>query len=119
MSENAVTFTSADVPVLEAAAKMLRGEQERVDNKTPLFKGADVGGVAGQCLIQYIERVERLEEEKAGIADDIKDIYSEAKSAGFEAKVMRQIVKLRKMDSQKRMEQQEILDLYMHAIGMA
>jgi uncharacterized protein (UPF0335 family) len=78
----------------------------------------DVGGVSADRLRQYIERVERLEEEKAGIADDIKDIYSEAKSAGFESKVMRQIVKLRKMDTQKRQEQEELLELYMSAIGM-
>jgi uncharacterized protein (UPF0335 family) len=78
----------------------------------------DAGGVSADRLRQYIERVERLEEERAGITDDIKDVYSEAKSAGFESKVMRQIVKLRKMDSQKRQEHEELLELYMSAIGM-
>ncbi len=78
----------------------------------------EVGGIAGDRLRQYIERIERLEEEKAGIADDIKDVYAEAKSAGFEAKIMRQIVKLRKMDSQKRNEQEELLELYKAAIGL-
>lgn len=78
----------------------------------------DVGGVAGDRLKQLIERIERLEEEKAGIADDIRDVYAEAKSAGFETKIMRQIIKLRKMDYQKRVEQEELLDLYKSAIGL-
>lgn len=78
----------------------------------------DVGGVSADRLRQYIERVERLEEERAGISDDIKDVYAEAKSAGFETKVMRQLVKLRKMDSQKRQEQEELLELYKAAIGL-
>lgn len=77
-----------------------------------------VGGVSGDRLRQYIERVERLEEEKAGIAEDIRDIYAEAKSAGFETKIMRQIVKLRKMDNQKRIEHEELLELYKSAIGL-
>ncbi|PSL23449.1 DUF2312 domain-containing protein [Dyadobacter jiangsuensis] len=78
----------------------------------------NIGGVAGERLIQLIERVERLEEEKAGLADDIRDVYAEAKSAGFETKIMRQIVKLRKMDRQKRQEQEEILEMYKSAIGL-
>jgi uncharacterized protein (UPF0335 family) len=79
---------------------------------------SNIGGIAGDRLRQYIERIERLEEEKAGISDDIKDTYSEAKSAGFESKIIRQIVKLRKMDSQKRQEQEELLELYKAAIGL-
>lgn len=78
----------------------------------------NIGGVAGERLIQYIERIERLEEEKSGIAEDIRDVYAESKSAGFETKIMRQIVKLRKMDRQKRQEQEEILELYKSAIGL-
>lgn len=78
----------------------------------------NMGGVQGERLIQLIERVERLEEEKAGLADDISDVYAEAKSAGYETKIMRQIVKLRKMDRQKRQEQEEILELYKCAIGL-
>jgi len=79
---------------------------------------SSVGGVSGDRLKQYIERVERLEEEKAGLAEDIRDVYAEAKSAGFETKIMRQIVKLRKMDHQKRQEQEELLELYKSAIGL-
>lgn len=78
----------------------------------------NVGGVAGERLVQLLERIERLEEEKAGIAEDIRDVYAEAKSAGFETKIMRQVIKLRKMDHQKRQEQEELLDLYKSAIGL-
>ena len=79
----------------------------------------DVGGVAGARLRAFLDRVERLEEEKSGIAEDIKDIFAEAKGVGFDVKTMRRILKLRKMDSQKRQEEEEILDLYLSAIGMA
>ena len=78
----------------------------------------NVGGVAGDRLTQYLERIERLEEEKAGLAEDIRDVYAESKSAGFDTKIIRQIVKLRKMDRQKRIEQEELLDLYKSAIGL-
>ena len=79
---------------------------------------ADVQGVSGERLKQYIERIERLEEEKAGIGDDIKDVYAEAKSAGFDSKIMRMIVRLRKMASEKRREEEELLDIYKSAIGL-
>jgi uncharacterized protein (UPF0335 family) len=69
-------------------------------------------------LKSFIERIERLEEEKAAIAGDIKEVYSEAKSSGFETKIMRQIVRLRKMDTQERVEQEQLLDVYKQAIGM-
>jgi len=65
-----------------------------------------------------IERVERLEEEKKGIADDIKDVYGEAKSVGYDVKIMRQIVRLRKMSSQDRQEMEAILDTYKAALGL-
>ncbi len=76
------------------------------------------GGVSGQRLRSYLERVERLEEEKSGLADDIKDIYAEAKAFGFDTKTLRNIVKLRKMDVEKRREADELLELYKAAIGM-
>ncbi len=65
-----------------------------------------------------IERVERLEEEKKGIGDDIKDVYSEAKAVGYDAKIMRQIVRLRKMKPDDRAEMEAILDLYKAALGL-
>ncbi len=75
--------------------------------------------VSGKRLKSFIERVERLEEEKKALAEDIRDVYSEAKSVGFEPKIMRKIVSLRKTNLEKRREEQELLDLYMSAIGMA
>ncbi|HPF78183.1 MAG TPA: DUF2312 domain-containing protein [Alphaproteobacteria bacterium] len=81
--------------------------------------GEDVAGVAGKRLLSFFERIERLEEEKAALAEDIKEVFAEAKSAGFEVKIMRRIMKLRKMDLEKRQEEDELLRLYMAAIGMA
>ncbi|MBP7721158.1 MAG: DUF2312 domain-containing protein [Alphaproteobacteria bacterium] len=78
----------------------------------------DVAGVAGQRLKSLIERIERLEDEKKGLADDVKDVYAEAKGVGFDAPTIRRIVKLRKMEPEKIREQDELLDLYKSAIGM-
>ena len=80
---------------------------------------ATSGEVHGARLKSFIERVERLEEEKKALAEDIKDVYGEAKATGFEPKIMRKIVSLRKANVEKRREEQELLDLYMAAIGMA
>jgi uncharacterized protein (UPF0335 family) len=66
----------------------------------------------------FIERIERLEEEKKAIADDIRDVYAEAKSQGYDAKIMRQIVRLRKMEPNDRQEMEAILDLYKAALGL-
>ena len=75
--------------------------------------------VAGDQLKAFIERLERLEEEKAGIAGDIKDVYAEAKGNGFDTKVLRKIVSIRKQDHNERMEQEALLELYLTALGMA
>ncbi len=77
------------------------------------------GEVSGARLKSFIERVERLEEEKKTLGEDIRDVYSEAKSTGFDPKIMRKIVSLRRTNLEKRREEQELLDLYMSAIGMA
>ncbi len=76
------------------------------------------GGVEAPKLRSYIERVERLEEDKAGIASDIRDVMAEAKSNGFDVKAMRQILKLRKMKANERTEAEYMLDLYKRALGM-
>jgi len=78
----------------------------------------DVGGVSGQRIKAFIERIERLEEEKAALAEDIKEVYSEAKGTGFDVGVLRKIVSLRKMDTEKRREAEELLELYKSAVGM-
>ena len=79
---------------------------------------ADVGGIASERLQSFVERLERLEEEKAALSADIKEVYSEAKSGGFDIKIIRQIVRLRKMNTADRREQEELLDLYKDALGM-
>ncbi len=86
-------------------------------DEAPAGTGHNSCFAAGQ-LKSLIERVERLEEEKAALAEDIKEVYSEAKSTGFDTKLMRRVVQLRKMDEKERLEAAAILDLYMGALGM-
>jgi len=76
-------------------------------------------GFARDQLKAFIERIERLEEEKQTIADDIKEVYAEAKGTGFDTKILRQVIRIRKQDSAERQEQEALLDLYLHALGMA
>ncbi len=78
----------------------------------------DVGGIAADRLRSLIERIERLEEEKAAIGSDIRDVYAEAKSAGFDVKIMRAIIKLRKMNAADRDEQEYLLDVYKKALDI-
>lgn len=77
-----------------------------------------VGGIAADRLRSIIERVERLEEERKGLAGDIKDIFTEAKSAGFDVKVLRQIIRIRKQEPAEVEEQETLLDVYRRALGM-
>jgi uncharacterized protein (UPF0335 family) len=79
---------------------------------------ADVGGIASDRLRTIIERVERLEEEKSTLAEDIREVFSEAKAAGFDVKILRQVIRLRKLDSSDRQEQEAVLDLYKRALDM-
>lgn len=76
------------------------------------------GNVAADQLRLFIERIERLEEEKKGFADDIKDVYAEAKSNGYDANTMRKIVRLRKMEKDKRDEEDALLETYRNALGL-
>jgi len=75
--------------------------------------------VAADQLRLFIERIERLEEEKKGIADDVKDVYAEAKATGYDAKTMRKIVALRRMESHVRQEADALLETYRNALGLA
>lgn len=77
-----------------------------------------VENVAAAELRQFIERVERLEEERQGIADDIKDVFGEAKARGYDTKAMKTIIRLRKKDANERAEEESILQTYMAALGM-
>jgi uncharacterized protein (UPF0335 family) len=78
----------------------------------------DASGISADRLRSIIKRIEKLEEDKAAVGDDIKEVYSEAKGTGFDVKIIRQIVRLRKVEVEKRREASELLDLYMSAIGM-
>ncbi|MCB1532921.1 MAG: DUF2312 domain-containing protein [Alphaproteobacteria bacterium] len=108
MSENVANFPQTDDET----------EREEGESSSEGSEARDVGGVAGQRLRSFVERVERLEEEKTALMEDIKEVYAEAKGVGFDAKTMRKIVTLRKMDAEKRRESEELLDLYKSAIGM-
>ncbi len=94
----------------ETSAAGFRKQQETTAN--------DTGGVSGQRLKAFIERIERLEEEKGGLAEDIKDIYAESKAVGFDSKIIRKVIRLRKMDTEKRHEEEQMLELYKSAIGL-
>tara|TARA_E500000331_G_scaffold343366_1_gene378106 strand:+ start:361 stop:621 length:261 start_codon:yes stop_codon:yes gene_type:complete len=78
----------------------------------------EVDGVPEERLRSFVERIERLEEEKKALSDDIREVYSEAKGTGFDIKVLRQIILLRKMDSSDRSEMEAILDIYKRVLGM-
>jgi uncharacterized protein (UPF0335 family) len=78
----------------------------------------DVGGIAGAQLKSFIERIERLEDEKRTLGEDIKEVYAEAKGSGFEPKIMRQVIKIRRMDKEEHDEQETLLDLYKRALNM-
>jgi len=78
----------------------------------------DVGGIAGDRLKSFVERIERLEEERKALGDDIKEVYAEAKGTGFDPKIMRQVIRLRRMDKDDLDEQETLLDVYRRALGM-
>ena len=81
--------------------------------------GDNSGAISGKRLNAFIERIERLEDEKKALAEDISDVYGEAKSTGFDVKIMRKVVRLRKMNAEKRREEEELVSLYCSAIGLA
>lgn len=78
----------------------------------------DIGGIAGERLKSFIERIERLEEEKRTLAEDIKEVYAEAKGTGFDTKIMRQLIRIRKRDQDELDEEETLLDVYKRALGM-
>ncbi|MGH7045175.1 MAG: DUF2312 domain-containing protein [Stellaceae bacterium] len=78
----------------------------------------DVGGIAGEQLRSLVERIERLEEEKRVLGEDIKEVYAEAKGTGFDPKIMRQIIRIRRRDKDDLDEEETLLDLYKRALGM-
>lgn len=98
-------------------AALNAGSSETATPVTPASPGR-AGGIAGDILRAYVERIERLEEEKKALAADIREVYAEAKGNGYDPKIMRKLVALRRMDTADRREQEELLDVYRRAIGM-
>jgi uncharacterized protein (UPF0335 family) len=86
--------------------------------RRPKARSAETGGVAADQLRSIVDRIERLEEEKKALAEDIKEVYAEAKGNGFDTKILRKIIALRKRDVSERQEEETILDVYMRALGM-
>lgn len=78
-----------------------------------------MSAIAADQLRLFIERIERLEEEKRGISDDIRDVYTEAKASGYDTKIMRMIVRLRRLETHTRQEQDALLEIYRDAVGIA
>lgn len=76
------------------------------------------GGISGERLRSFIQRIEKLEEDKAAVGEDLKEVYAEAKGVGFDTKIIRQLIRLRKQEVEKRRETEELLELYKAAIGM-
>jgi uncharacterized protein (UPF0335 family) len=86
--------------------------------KQPEVMQPETGGIAADRLRSLVDRIERLEEERKALGSDIKDIYQEAKSAGFDVKVLRQLIRMRKQEAAEVEEQETLLDLYRRALGM-
>jgi uncharacterized protein (UPF0335 family) len=78
---------------------------------------AESGGVAAERLRSFVQRIERLEEDKAALAQDLREVYAEAKGEGFDTKVLRKLISLRKRDPRQRREEDELLELYLSALG--
>jgi uncharacterized protein (UPF0335 family) len=86
--------------------------------KVPATNANDVGGIAAQQLRSYIERIERLEEEKKALQEDIKEVMASAKGEGFDTRIIRKLISIRKRDRAELDEEETILELYMRALGM-
>jgi uncharacterized protein (UPF0335 family) len=103
----------------DGLAILRRSNSSNIKDGQAMAEGSEtIGGIAAEALQQYVDRIEKLEEEKKALAEDIKQVYSEAKSTGFDTKILRKIISLRKIEEHERQEQEELLDLYKRAIGM-
>jgi uncharacterized protein (UPF0335 family) len=99
---------------MSEARAMEDGGEDPAENKR-----AKAGGIHAAQLKSVVERIERLEEEKKTIADDIKEVYAEAKAHGFDTKTLRTVIRIRKEDTNERAEREALLGVYLHALGMA
>lgn len=101
-----------------AETAALTADSSETAAPAPAASPGRVGGVAGDILRVYVERIERLEEEKKALAADIREVYAEAKGNGYDPKIMRKLIALRRLDQADRREEEELLDVYRRAIGM-
>ncbi len=109
-----------DLATIKRAARAVDRDPRQIEAFTPEESGiAAAGSIAADQLKSFVERIERLEEGKKAVADDIKDVYAEAKGNGFDVKILRQVIRIRKQDKSEREEMAAILDLYMQALGMS
>jgi uncharacterized protein (UPF0335 family) len=104
---------SGTIAEFKAATTAIKGAMAEIGER--LHQG-DQGGIAAAKLRNFVERIERLESEKADLAADIKDVYAEAKGNGFDTKIMRKVIQLRKLEEPDRKEHDELLDLYRRAL---
>lgn len=88
------------------------------DVEDAIGRGHNSGSVASDQLRAFVERIERLEEEKKEVAEQQKEVYAEAKGAGYDVKILRKVVSIRKKDAEERQEEEALLDMYLHALGM-
>lgn len=109
-SDRAVTASDNEAPAGEGGLDLKNPEGVKSRNRPG---GMNVGRLKG-----FVERVEKLEEERRAIGSDIKDVYSEAKGVGYDVKTIRKIIALRRMDAADRAEEETLLDVYKHALGM-
>jgi uncharacterized protein (UPF0335 family) len=114
MTTNVITISSDDLPRIKRHLKSVQAEAFSKDE----MGNAGPAGFASDHLRSFIERLERLEEDKKAITNDIKDVFAEAKGTGFDVKIMKQVLRLRKQGKAEREEQEAILDLYLRALGM-
>ena len=111
------TVVEIQLPDGTTTGKMPLKEMERRVKQATESIGHN-SGVSGERLRSFIQRIERLEEDKAAISEDLKEVYAEAKGVGFDTKIVRLIMREKKMDIKKRRERDELLSLYKSAIGM-
>lgn len=116
---DAVKAAAREISKQARSRKKPVGDGSRTEAFSPKETGSsDAHGIARDQLRAFVERIERLEEEKKTIADDIKDVYGEAKGTGFDVPCLRKVIQIRKQDKDERLEQEAILDTYMQALGM-
>jgi uncharacterized protein (UPF0335 family) len=114
------TIVKKNAAKKEVEAKEAKTEQLQDENKEGMGHngGPKYGGISGEQLRGYITRIEKLEEDKKALAEDIKEVFQESRANGFDNKIVRKIIALRKMDAAEREELETLIDLYKHALGM-